>query len=101
MSTEAERAEMTDLVERLLEIAKWDYPGAQECREAADEIRRLRQALSSERERYASAPRRIQRKRAKGWKMPENTVYVGRPSRFGNRFVVDASDPDYRCDARC
>jgi hypothetical protein len=25
-------------------------------------------------------PKRIQRKRTKGWKMPPNTVYVGRPS---------------------
>jgi hypothetical protein len=34
-------------------------------------------------------PKRIQRKRTKGWKMPENTVYVGRPSRWGNPFTVD------------
>lgn len=32
------------------------------------------------------SPKRIQRKRTKGWKMPPNTVYVGRPSRFGNPF---------------
>ena len=32
-------------------------------------------------------PIRIQRKRTKGWKMPENTVYVGRPSIFGNPFT--------------
>ena len=31
-------------------------------------------------------PRRIQRKREKGWRMPENTVYVGRPGKFGNPF---------------
>lgn len=31
-------------------------------------------------------PVRIQRKRTKGWKMPPNTVYVGRPSRWGNPF---------------
>lgn len=37
-----------------------------------------------------STPHRVQRKRTKGWKMPENTVYVGRPSQFGNRFVVGA-----------
>lgn len=30
-------------------------------------------------------PRRIQRKRTKGWKMPPNTVYVGRPTKYGNR----------------
>ncbi len=29
-------------------------------------------------------PRRVQRSRAKGWRMPENTVYVGRGSRWGN-----------------
>lgn len=29
-------------------------------------------------------PIRIQRKRTKGWKMPENTVYVGRGSMWGN-----------------
>lgn len=31
-------------------------------------------------------PVRIQRKRTKGWKMPENTVYVGRPTMWGNPF---------------
>ena len=29
---------------------------------------------------------RIQRKRTKGWKMPENTIYVGRPTKWGNPF---------------
>lgn len=29
-------------------------------------------------------PKRIQRQRIKGWRMPPNTVYVGRPSRWGN-----------------
>lgn len=33
-------------------------------------------------------PKRIQRKRTKGWRMPENTVYVGRGSRWGNPWVV-------------
>lgn len=31
-------------------------------------------------------PKRIQRKRTKGWKMPPNTVYVGRPTKWGNPF---------------
>lgn len=31
-------------------------------------------------------PQRIQRRRTKGWRMPENTVYVGRGSRWGNPF---------------
>ncbi len=33
-------------------------------------------------------PKRIQRKRSKGWRMPEGAVYVGRPSRWGNPFAV-------------
>lgn len=33
-------------------------------------------------------PKRIQRNRSKGWRMPENTVYVGRPTRWGNQFRV-------------
>jgi|SRR3990167_892934 len=33
-------------------------------------------------------PKRIQRKRIKGWKMPANTIYVGRPTKWGNRFKV-------------
>jgi hypothetical protein len=34
-------------------------------------------------------PIRVQRSRAKGWKMPENTVYVGRPTRWGNPFAIE------------
>lgn len=33
-------------------------------------------------------PVRIQRSRAKGWKMPANTVYVGRPTTWGNPWKV-------------
>jgi len=33
-------------------------------------------------------PQRIQRSRAKGWKMPPNTVYVGRPTMWGNRWQI-------------
>ena len=33
-------------------------------------------------------PQRIQRKRTKGWRMPGNTVYVGRGSRWGNPYKV-------------
>lgn len=29
-------------------------------------------------------PCRVQRKRTKGWRMPPNTVYVGRPTKWGN-----------------
>ena len=39
------------------------------------------------------SPVRIQRKRTKGWVMPENTVYVGRPTRWGNPFIVGKWSP--------
>lgn len=35
-----------------------------------------------------TAPQRIQRKRTRGWRMPDNAVYVGRPTFWGNPFVV-------------
>ena len=35
-----------------------------------------------------SRPRRIQRKRLKGWRLPPNTVAVGRPGRWGNPYEV-------------
>lgn len=41
-----------------------------------------------------TAPRRIQRQRTKGWKMPANTIYVGRPTRFGNPFLTHADERD-------
>lgn len=33
-------------------------------------------------------PERIQRKRTKGWRMPPGSVYVGRPTIWGNPFPV-------------
>ncbi len=38
-------------------------------------------------------PKRIQRKRSAGWKMPANAVYVGRPTKWGNPFVVGETYP--------
>lgn len=35
-------------------------------------------------------PKRIQRKRTTGWRMPPNALYVGRGSRWGNPFIVGA-----------
>lgn len=34
-------------------------------------------------------PERIQRKRVKGWHMPEGAIYVGRPTRWGNPFRLN------------
>ncbi|MDG4798958.1 DUF4326 domain-containing protein [Micromonospora sp. WMMD980] len=33
-----------------------------------------------------TTPKRIQRRRTPGWRMPANTAYVGRPTKFGNPF---------------
>lgn len=38
-------------------------------------------------------PRRVQLSRAKGWRMPENTVKVTRPGKFGNPFIVGEEVP--------
>jgi len=35
-------------------------------------------------------PQRIQRKRTLGWRMPAGAVYVGRPTVFGNPFIIGA-----------
>jgi len=40
-------------------------------------------------------PERIQRKRTKGWKMPPNTVYVGRPTKWGNPFLGELAIRQY------
>lgn len=38
-----------------------------------------------------TSPVRIQRKRVKGWKMPESTIYVGRGSQWGNPHMIGAA----------
>ncbi len=39
-------------------------------------------------------PKRVQRRRTRGWKMPPNTIYVGRPSMWGNPFIVGVNVQD-------
>lgn len=34
-------------------------------------------------------PKRIQRRRIKGWRMPSTAIYVGRGTPWGNPFTVD------------
>jgi len=45
-------------------------------------------------------PKRIQRKRTKNWKMPDNAVYVGRPTKWGNPIRLNGNciyiDASYR-----
>lgn len=45
-------------------------------------------------------PKRIQRKRTRGWRMPDGAVYVGRPSIFGNPFVVGRDGDIHQCLAQ-
>lgn len=42
-------------------------------------------------------PIRIQRKRTKGWRMPENTVYVGRPTKWGNPYNISIYNDREKC----
>lgn len=37
-------------------------------------------------------PKRIQRKRTKGWRMPAGAVYVGRPTVFGNPWTKNDAE---------
>lgn len=42
-----------------------------------------------------SRPYRVQLRRTKGWRKPDNTVVVARPSRWGNPFMLDHYRADY------
>ena len=37
------------------------------------------------------SPARIQRRRTRGWRLPEDAVIVSRPSRFGNPFTIQSA----------
>ena len=43
-------------------------------------------------------PHRIQRRRVKGWRMPEGAVYVGRPTVWQNPFGPVGSAASITCD---
>jgi hypothetical protein len=47
--------------------------------------------------RSTAVPERIQLSRAKGWRMPENTVKVDRTTPWGNPFVVGKHGTAARC----
>jgi hypothetical protein len=38
---------------------------------------------------HEAPPKRIQRMRTKGWSMPKGTVYVGRPTKWGNPYLIN------------
>lgn len=37
-------------------------------------------------------PERIQRRRSKGWRMPEGAIYVGRPTKWGNPYTLGGAN---------
>lgn len=39
-----------------------------------------------------TAPVRVQQRRTRGWRKPENTVSVARPSKWGNPFTITAQE---------
>jgi Domain of unknown function (DUF4326) len=39
-------------------------------------------------------PKRVQRKRVKGWRLPTNTVCVDRSTKYGNPFIVGTPSHD-------
>ncbi len=43
------------------------------------------------------SPRRVQLSRRKGYKLPENTVNVARPGKWGNPFIVGKHGTRERC----
>lgn len=45
-------------------------------------------------------PKRIQRQRTKGWRMPIGAVYVGRPTKWGNPFKIGTDGTAADCVAK-
>lgn len=41
-------------------------------------------------------PKRIQRRRTKGWRAPKGAIYVGRPTKWGNPYTGDQAVPLFR-----
>ena len=50
--------------------------------------------------RASDKPQRIQRRRTKGWRMPEGAKYVGRPTRWGNPYFVHSEEIVVHDDGR-
>ncbi len=75
---------MDEIVEILIEA----YDVAWLDGESGTYIKPRRKRTNKNSRSEMNKPIRIQRKRTKGWHMPPNTIYVGRPSKFGNPFDV-------------
>ena len=51
---------------------------------------------------YSPHPLRIQRKRTKGWRLPEGAVCVSRPGRWGNPYKAsEMAEPTHENAVKC
>lgn len=62
-------------------------------------LRRLTRAVGALETTPRSEPKRIQLSRKKGWRKPENTVVVARPSKWGNPFKITHEECDVMNDS--
>jgi hypothetical protein len=60
-------------------------PSHKACAEA-----KLAALLSTRKGQSSMTPKRIQLRRTRGWRKPDNTVVVARPTKWGNPFKVGA-----------
>ena len=59
----------------------------------ADPFHRLSEARAYAEDKAGIVkPKRIQRRRVKGWRMPAGTIYVGRPTKWGNPIKIGGKD---------
>lgn len=71
-------------------VTRWPPPDVAMCEELdiAPHTPVIATVPAEPRTLEAMKPKRIQRKRTLGWRMPQNCVYVGRPTKFGNHHTV-------------
>jgi hypothetical protein len=86
MTARIDRTARQVIVANILE--RYFGPGVDADSPAADIVEALFPPPPPGKEGGVTMPRRIQRQRTKGWRMPEGAVYVGRPSRWGNIWKV-------------
>ena len=63
-------------------------------------IREMHMENARKAEAERATPKRVQLRRTKGWKMPENTVRVARPGKWGNPYTVADEGDAERAVAR-
>lgn len=84
--------EISDAVQFMKPVPRLAEARDLKATEEHEEVARMATMGDTTSSRTAGAamgsPKRIQRKRTKGWRMPEGAVYVGRPTKWGNPYTV-------------